>query len=290
MATSITNPGQGLGGGLGAGSNLNSIDQAFGSIYNMFGPTGSGGGAAGTFGVTPQPVSGSDNSLTAAFRSMSNLLGTMAPGITGTGLMTTQQGLGTMQPAVNFYQQLLSGNPATVTQALAPTAANINNIYSGAMNQASQGMPAGGYRAATMAGLPQAQAAQVGNAALGLQPAAAMGLGQLGTTQAQIGGNLLQSGLTAQQAAVQDMLNKQQINQQVPSAFQDFLGSINALGNLASGAGGLLGGIAGLPSSTPAAPSVSTLTNLPLTSTQAIGGYGGGGYGGSSISPFGAYF
>jgi hypothetical protein len=95
-------------------------------------------------------------------------------------------------------------------------------------------MPAGGYRAATLAGLPQAQAAQVGNAALQLQPAAAQALASLGGEQAsigqgmagvgtQIGGlgtTLTGQGLQSLQNLVADLLNKQRINQADPTGLQ----------------------------------------------------------------------
>lgn len=212
MATTIVHPSAGTPPG------MDQIDQAFGKIYGMFGnlsqPNTSTGGF-GPGGVSPQPVSGSDNSLTAFWRGLSNLAGSAAPGflqaggnmlgtgmgvtqggldMSGTGFGTTQTGLQTMQPSIDFYQKILSGDPTATTQALAPTAANIAAITSGATNQATQGMPAGGYRAATLAGLPQAQAAQVGNAALQLQPAAAAALGQLGGQQAQIGAEQAQIG------------------------------------------------------------------------------------------------
>lgn len=212
MATTIVNPSGGSVPG------MDQIDQSFGRIYNMFGNLGQSNTSTGGFGpsgISPQPVSGSDNSLTAFWRGLSNLAGASAPsflqsggnllgtgmGVTqggvdmsGTGFGTTQTGLQTLQPSIDFYNQLLQGNPQAVAQALAPTAANISAITSGATNQANQGMPAGGYRASTLAGLPYAQAAQVGNAALALQPQAAQALGQLGQAQAGIGAEQAQIG------------------------------------------------------------------------------------------------
>lgn len=278
MATTIVNP---------SGSNpMGQIDNAFSSVYSMFGSPSKGGvgGGTGPFGITPQPVSGSDNSLTAFFRGLSNLLGAgstsalnaggnllgtgtgVAQGgldIAGTGLPVINTGVGTMgtgletlQPSIDFYNKILSGDPRATTEALAPTAANIAAITSGATTNASQGLPAGGYRASTLAGLPFAQAAQVGNAALALQPAAAQALEQLGGEQAQIGqeqvgagtaaGNLglgisqtglglgqLGQGLTAQgfqalESAVQDMLSKMGINIQGGTAnlFSTVVGSL----------------------------------------------------------------
>ena len=193
---------------------LDQINNAFGSIYSMFGNPSSGssltGGGSGMFGMSPQPISGADNSLTAAQRTASNALGQMAPsafsmgtGLLGTGTGVAQggldvmgTGLNTLQPSIDFYSKLLSGDPTATTQALAPTAANIAAITAGAANRASEGMPGGGYRASTLAGLPFAQASQVGSAALQLQPAAAAALGQLGGEQAQIGAGMAGVGTT----------------------------------------------------------------------------------------------
>jgi hypothetical protein len=259
----------------GAVPGMDQIDQAFGKMFSMFGSNTNNlttpyGGGTGPGGVTPEPVSGSDNSLTAIWRGLSNLAGTSAPQLlqaggnliggsmpvvqggvdmSGTGFGTTQTALGTLQPSIDFYTQLLQGNPQATAQALAPTAANINAITQGATTAASQGQPMGGYRAATLAGLPFAQAAQVGNAALQLQPAAAAALGQLGGEQAQIGSEQAQIGqgvsqtglgvgqlgtvLTGQglqtlQNTIADVLNKMGINIQGGTAatFSQIVGAL----------------------------------------------------------------
>jgi hypothetical protein len=221
--------------------NLSGGGSKSGGGTNLFGSnlTGAGGGA-GTFGVST-PSSSNPNNV-ALYAQLAGLGGQAAPamlteggnlvdtgvgateggiGMSGAGFGTTEAGLATLQPAIDYYSKLLSGDPATTTAALAPTAANISTITSGAENQAGQGMPAGGYRAATMAGLPQAQAAQVGNAALGLQPAAAQALaglggevaniggtqGQIGQGVAQAGSNISQTGTTLSSQALQAIQN-----------------------------------------------------------------------------------
>jgi hypothetical protein len=167
-------------------------------------------------------------------------------GVTQGGLDITGTGLQTMQPSIDFYNKLLAGDPTATTQALAPTAANISQITSGATNQAMQGMPQGGYRAATLAGLPFAQAQQVGNAALQLQPAAAQALGNLGVEQAQIGQGvagtglgvggmglgLVGQGVGAVQNAASDILQKMQINAAAPSGLDIFNKLIGGLTQL----------------------------------------------------------
>lgn len=238
---------------------LDNINNAFGSIYSMFGgsPSGGGrgptGGGSGAFGLQPQnPFSGND--LTQMGRSLTNLLGStggyygqLGTGLLSGGLGVTQTGLQTMQPSIDFYTKLLSGDPSTVTSALAPTAANIANIFSGATDQASRGMPAGGYRASALANLPFAQAGMVGNAALGLQNQAAQGLGQLGGQEAGIGlgigglgTTMTGQGLQGLSAAENAVLQKMQLNLQEPSPFQDILAALQVAGPAAKGIAGAI--------------------------------------------------
>jgi hypothetical protein len=285
MATSIVNP---------SGSSptgFDSINNAFSQIYNMFAPSsstssggtnlfgtslsgGNQGGGVGSFGISP--LTNPDNSLTGEWYNLANLAGPAASslltqggnlvntgtGTVGAGLGVTGGGLQALQAPMQYYQQLLSGNPAAVTQALAPTAANLSTIETGAMNQASQGMPQGGYRASTMANLPQAQAAQVGNAALGLQSSAAQGEAGLGEQIANIGQGMSQTGLgvgqlgttlTGQgmqgiQNLIGDVLQKMGINYANSgiNQFATLMGGLGSLGNLAGGIGSAATGLGNL--------------------------------------------
>lgn len=209
MGTTLVNP---------SGGGVDAIDQAFSKMFSMFGNSSggsTGGGGTGAFGLQPQPVSGGNNDLTQYQWSLTNLAGTTGAGLVGagtglvggsipiiqsgtdiqtaglgpvaTGTGTLGTSLSTLQPSIDFYNKLLQGDPTATAQALAPTASNIAAITAGATNQTSQGTPQGGFRASTLANLPYAQAAQVGNAALQLQPAAAAALQQAAQTQAGIG-------------------------------------------------------------------------------------------------------
>jgi hypothetical protein len=223
---------------------FDNIDTAFNRIRGMFGPAvnPAGGGGTGNYGLMPQPVGAGDNDLTRYQRSLTNLLGGTGPGLlqTGQGLLgggvditqggldVTKTGLQTLDVPLDFYKKLLAGDPSATTSALAPTAANIAQITAGATDQAARGLPGGGYRAATMAGLPFAQAAQLGNAALALQPMAAKEIAGIGGEQAQIGKGisetgldlgklstiLTQFGLGALQNTIEDVLRKAGINVQ----------------------------------------------------------------------------
>jgi hypothetical protein len=160
-------------------------------------------------GLAPQPISGSNDSLTAYFRSLSNLTGatgvnqfnqggtTVGQGLqtVGTGLADQQTGMQTLNAPIDFYKKLLSGDPATMTQALAPTASLISQQYETAASNTSSNQAQGGFRSAAMAGIPVAKAGAVGNAALGLQSTAATQLGTLAGEQASIGQGESNTGL-----------------------------------------------------------------------------------------------
>jgi hypothetical protein len=247
------------------------MSNAFAPIYSMIGGRGGGGGTqvtgggSGPFGLQPQGMQGND--LTQMQRSLTNLLGTtggqlgqLGQNVLGAGMQGAQQGFGTMeqglqtlQDPLSYWQAILSGDPTKTAAALGPTATNLSQIFSGATNQAAQGMPGGGYRAATLAGLPQVQASQLGNALLQLQPTAATQLGTLGQEQAQIGSGMGQLGtaigglgtqLTGQglqglNDAINAVLQKMNLNIQEPSVFQNIMKAIGTVGGLATGIGNL---------------------------------------------------
>lgn len=175
------------------------------------------------------PGSG-QNSLDQYTRSLANLMGKSGQQILGgaqgyidQGTNTVNQGLGTVggglgstNASANYYQNLLSGNPAAMAQAIQPTANGIRAQYQGARNQLNTYAPMGGGRSNLMAQLPFQSAGAISNALAQVQPQAAQQLGslglgignlglgigglglnqqQFGAGQQQIGGNLLNSTL-----------------------------------------------------------------------------------------------
>ena len=167
-----------------------------------------------------------------------------------------------MAPALNYYNNILSGNPQAISAAVGPQASNLAAIESGALNQATQGMPQGGYRASTMAGLPQQQAQQVGNAVLALQPQAAaalqaagpqisgigsqqaaigQGVAGTGMSISQLGQQLASMGIQVSETQLADILQKMGINYQAPN-WQQSLGAVTgAIGDLVGAGVGAYG-------------------------------------------------
>lgn len=214
-------------------------------------------------GITPEPVTGpegGDNTLIRYLRSVQNqggaaispFLNQGAGGI-GTGQGTIGTGVGqlgtafsTTQPAVDYWSKILSGDPRALTEATAPTANALSQVFSGATNNASQNTPAGGARNVMLAQLPQMQAQQVGNFLLGLQPQAATNLNQLAQTQGQIGSGTVSAGFGSGQlgigtAGIGTNLYQQTLNALLGVRGQD----VTETGQNKSLLGGILGGSGG---------------------------------------------
>lgn len=159
-----------------------------------------GGFSLGQPGLANEPITG--DSLTQYLRSLTNAGGSTAQqfmgqgaGIIGQGNTQLSKAFDTTMDPMAYWQAILRGDPKALTAATAPTANALSSIYSGAMSGESSGLPAGGYRSSSLAQLPQAQASQVGNYLLGLQPTAATNLNSIAGTQAGIGSATGQLGL-----------------------------------------------------------------------------------------------
>lgn len=241
---------------------------------NLFGTNLSGaGGGAGTFGVST-PSSSNPNNV-ALYAQLAGVGAQSAPtmltqggnivntgmGVTqggldmsGTGFGTTGVALNTLQPALQYYNALMNANPAQMTAALAPTAAQLSGIESGALAQANQGVR-GGYTAATEAGLPQALAGGIINQAEQQQQNAAAQLQNLAgvqntiaNTQGNIGGSVAGTG---QQATSTGTTMMNDANSFINNLIQDALQKVNLnnqsnfatqFGQITTGIGNLLGG------------------------------------------------
>lgn len=88
-------------------------------------------------------------------------------------------GLPAIQQASGYYSRLLGGSRAGLREAVAPEAAGIRDSYRGAGGAISR-MLRGGERDLAMGRLAQSQAGQLGGLTMGVRPAAAGALGNLG--------------------------------------------------------------------------------------------------------------
>lgn len=204
--------GPGSGGTLygtsgGGGGTVDPISQQFSNIQKIIGtPTGPSLPPIVAQGPTSGFAAGINSSD--ILRQGINLVGGQGVNLANLGNTILGTGMGTLQPSVDFYSRLLSGDPATVTSALAPTASAVNQFYQPLISNAQMNMPRGGFSASTAAELPFTVAGKVGDAALGLQSTAADKLAQLGLDVSKIGELEQTLGQTGIEAIISAALGK----------------------------------------------------------------------------------
>lgn len=136
-----------------------------------------GGGSAKTAGdsSTDQPIYNTLTSLTTGGSSVS------------TGQAQQGQGVSALQPSLNYYSALLSGDPTATAAAVAPTTSGIMSQYDTAYKNVTQNSPQGGQRSGNIADLQTKEAGSVGSVIQNVQPQAAASLASLGLGEASAG-------------------------------------------------------------------------------------------------------
>lgn len=125
-------------------------------------------------------------------------------GTTAAGLGTTGRGLNALSSPLNYFQRLLSGNRAAMSQAVAPEAAAARSASDAARRQlATSGTARGGGVASTNQQQQDQLRAQIDNLLFGARPAAAKGAADIGTTVAQTGLSTAEVGNQQLAAALQ---------------------------------------------------------------------------------------
>jgi len=94
----------------------------------------------------------------------------------------------------NYYQALLSGNRAAMTQAVAPGIAALTDTYRGAIRGLDQAGVQGAQKAQAMSDLTRQRAGQIGSLITGVQPGAASALTGMGQNQLNLTPSLYQVG------------------------------------------------------------------------------------------------
>jgi hypothetical protein len=196
-----------------------------------------GGGPAKTAGdsSTDQPIYNTLTSLSTGGSSV------------GTGQAQQGQGVSALQPSLNYYSALLSGDPTATAAAIAPTTSGIMSQYDTAYKNLVDNSPQGGQRSGNVANLQGQEANSVGQVIQQVQPAAASSLASLGLGEAQAGTSEQATGQNSLSSALASLLgvrgqdigyteNQQQLN----------LGLGQILGQLLVGSGGQSTGLAGL--------------------------------------------
>jgi hypothetical protein len=147
---------------------------------------GLGAGAIGSaFGGT-NPLTGLSPGVSNASQS---ILGNIPTQISK-GNAATDQGLGNLGAAGNFFKTILGGSLEATQKLLAPQTNTILKQYDNAAKTAANLGPRGGGKVSTLVGNESAKTGAYGSALGGVLPGAAEGLAGVGKNQAGIGTNL----------------------------------------------------------------------------------------------------
>jgi hypothetical protein len=172
-----------------------------------------------------------------------------ATGFGNTGMNFLNQARGTLAGPSNYFQQLLSGNQAATTQALAPDINRIRQQNQGILQATNSLAPRGAGRSGTLFNLPFQTSANVSGLYNQVRPQAAQGLtqiggllGQLGLGAGGLGANYFNSGNYAAGllGGLGNQLEKQrtEAGSAIGGLLQSVLGKINIPGGGGGGAGG----------------------------------------------------
>ncbi len=105
----------------------------------------------------------------------------------GQGKQLTEMGTGAGTSALNYWQTLLSGNRAAMSQATAGPTAQITDQYRGAERSLERSGVRGGVRDLAKAEMSRDRVGSIAGLTTGVQPMAANQLGDLGSRFAQLG-------------------------------------------------------------------------------------------------------
>lgn len=114
---------------------------------------------------------------------------------TGTGMVA--EGQQTLAQPTGYFQKLLSGNRATMSQAVSQPRAAISDTYRGAERSLEQGGVRGAARDVAKGELGRNRAGQMSSLITGVQPMAAQALTGIGQTQTGQGAGVAGQGVGA---------------------------------------------------------------------------------------------
>jgi len=134
-------------------------------------------------------------------------------------------------PAIDYYTSILSGNPASVGQAIAPELNALRSGYTNAQRQVNTFAPMGGGRASTMANAPFQLSGMTTNLISNARNQAAQALPTIGSMTGNLGNSLLGTTNQAGSTLLGQMYPQQQMGAQQGGALGgglfDILNSVN---------------------------------------------------------------
>lgn len=202
-----------------------------------------------SFGPSSQTKS-AENSLAGSANALQN---TVYPQLSAAGGDLLHAGTRTIQPGVNYFQNLLSGNTANTTAALQPDIDRIHAMHAQALKAISTLTPRGGGRSGTLFSQQFAPQSDISSLFNGARTTAAGALPGIGMSEIGAGTNLFGLGTQALTGAGNANANLAQLAQKdQQSKLAGYMGLGQGLFGLAttpfgggSSANGLLGLLGG---------------------------------------------
>lgn len=146
-----------------------------------------------------------------------------------------QQGQDALSPVLQYFQQLLGGDPAALMQATQPERGKVIDQYDAARQAIARFAPRGGGQGSAIAGSYVQQAQQLGDITSRAREGAATGLAQLGPQLQALGLNAEQVASMDLNTLIQSVLNQQSLD--LTKRGQTF----GMWGDVGTGVGSLLG-------------------------------------------------
>ena len=167
-----------------------------------------------------------------------NLMGLLqGSGSTGTqaGQGAFSEGVSSLQAPMQYFSKLLSGDPTATASAIQPAASQVMGQYDAAYKNITDNSARGGQRSGAIAENQNQKAGAVSSLISGVMPAAAAGLGQLGTSLAGLGTAETSVGQQGLMESLQSLMNMraQDINY-TGTQQQNNAGMGSAIGSLLS--------------------------------------------------------
>lgn len=179
--------------------------------------------------LTPEAIEG--NSLTKYERSVSNLLGASGEATQAAGRKLTDKGSADLQPAIDYWKGILSGNKADIAAAVQPEITASNNQFKNQRRVLDQYTPMGGGRAQATAASRTAQAQTNAGIISQARAGAAAPLAQTGATEQSAGMQQQSLGIEQLGQAIQAILQKMGLDIQggTSNTFSSIMQGIGAI-------------------------------------------------------------
>ncbi len=189
------------------------------------------GGGTGLFGLQPQDVASGDNDMTRYQRSVTNLLGQSGAQTQAKGNTLTDTGTKELQPAIDYWSGILSGNKADIAAAASPELSATTAQFKNQRRVLDQYTPMGGGRSQSLASSRTAEAQTKSDIISKTRSGAAPQLAGAAQQQEALGLQQQSLGIEQLGQAIQAILQKMGLNIQggTSNTFSSILQGIGSI-------------------------------------------------------------